>query len=69
MMPFVLRDVRVPFSLFADPSGRPFPSNGRRYGGHLPRPRIDRTVLRNGETIDTTLPQNGQPDRLTQGSG
>lgn len=69
MMPFVLRDVRVPFPLFANPAGRPFPLNGRRYGGHLPRLRIDRTVLRSREAIDTTLPHNGEPDRPTQGSG
>lgn len=37
---------------------------GRGYSELLSRPQADRTVLRNGETIDTTLPDYRELDRL-----
>ena len=43
--------------------------NGRGYSELLSRPQNDRTVLRNGEAIDTTLPDYRELDNLLQGTG
>ena len=43
--------------------------NGRGYSELLSRPQNDRTVLRGGEAIDTTLPDYRELDNLLQGTG
>ena len=43
--------------------------NGRGYSELLSRPQSDRTVLRGGEAIDTTLPDYRELDNLLQGTG
>ena len=43
--------------------------NGRGYSELLSRPQNDRTVLRGGEAIDTTVPDYRELDNLLQGTG